>query len=152
MKRLVVLFCIPLVATVLLARAHACNTGAPIVGPERPSTPLAEIEKFTGVLFPYGAIVIRHDIDRRSDALVRAKLLVTHAQWQGLLGCARLSPDDFEESRRYLLGTNDGWWNPRDPLLLPTAQQSLPGAKVLNLGIDRSDPEKILVFLMWHAT
>jgi hypothetical protein len=152
MKRVIALLCIPFLALLLLVPAHACNTGAPILGPERPSTPLSEIEKHTGVMFPYGATVIRHDIDLRSDALIRAKLVVTHAQWQGLLGCARLSPSDFEEGRRYLLGINDGWWNPRDPRQLPTAQQSLPGAKYLNVGIDRSDPERILVYFMWHAT
>jgi hypothetical protein len=152
MKHVVALLCIPLVAMLLPAGAHACNTGAPVLGPERPSTPLSEIEKHTGVLFPYGATVLRYDIDLRSDALIRAKLVVTHAQWQGLLGCAKLSPDAFEEAQRYLLGPNDGWWDPKEPRQLPTAQQRLPGVKVLNIGVDRSDPERILVFLMWHAT
>src|SRR5262245_48488196 len=104
MRRLVALVCIRLVARVLCTTADACNTGAPMPTPKPPSTPLAEIQTFTGVLFPYGATVIRYDRDMRSDALIRAKLVVTLAQWQGFLGCAQLTPDAFEEERRYLLG------------------------------------------------
>ncbi len=152
MMRAIAVFCIHVVAMVLFTTAHACDTGAPILKPEQPSSPLAEIQKFTGTLFPYGATVIRYERQMESDALIRAKLFVTPAQWQGFLGCARLEPDAFEEEKRYLLGSNTDWWNPRDSRQLPTAQARLPGARVLNVGVDRSDPERILVFFVWHRT
>ena len=113
---------------------------------------LTEIEDLTKVRFPAGATLIHHDRARDSDALVRAKLRMTVEQWSSFQAALQLHVDAFSEDKRYLLGINDGWWNPAEVAMLPTAQIQLPDAKVLNLGVDRSDPQQLLVYLVWHAT
>ncbi|MEE4379496.1 MAG: hypothetical protein V2J55_18575 [Candidatus Competibacteraceae bacterium] len=105
-----------------------------------------------GISFPAGTKLIRYDSDFGSDGLIRAKLVFTPAQWTRFVDESPLDPETFEEEQRYLLGTNVEWWNPEDPAELPTAQASLPDAKVLNVGIDRSDPNLITAFLVWHGT
>jgi len=119
------------------------------VKPERRSSPLAEIDKFTSVLFPYGATVIHYEREMEFDALIRAKLLVAPAQWQGFLGARGSSPARSRKSGATFCSNVD-WWKPGDTRQLPTAQVRLPGAGVID--VDRSDPQRMPVFLVWHRT
>jgi hypothetical protein len=113
---------------------------------------LKELEESTGIGFPQGVTLIRYERDLGSDALIRAKLAFTPEQWTSFVNASPLDPDTFEEEQRYLLGTNVGWWNPQDPPALPTAQALLPDAKVLNVGVDQANPNRITAFLVWHGT
>jgi len=113
---------------------------------------LQQIEQFTRVSFPEGATVVQQARTSDSDAILRAKLLMTPAQWTAFVGALALPADAFEEEKRYLLGINDGWWNPKDPTRLPTAQLALPDGKILNVGIDRTDEQRLQVYFIWHGT
>lgn len=113
---------------------------------------LQDIERRTGLQFPAGTQLIRHDLATDSDALLRARLSMTPAQWAAFTASLQLPADAFEEERRYLLGTNDGWWTPKTPAALPTTQVPRPDAKVLNLGVDSSQPAQLQIYLVWHAT
>ena len=68
------------------------------------------------------------------------------------LSHAPLSEIDFSEDKRYLLGPDDDWWDPERPESPPTAQAALPNAEFLNVGVDRSDPARFVLYLMWHQT
>ena len=139
---------------VLVVTLFACDNrkGEQSLNPQTNSAALKEIEEFTGVQFPEGATVIRYGREMEFDALVRAKLVLTPSQWQSFLGHLLLDPSAFEEDQRYLLGSNFDWWNPQDAKQLPTVQARLPDAKVLNVGVDQSDPQHLLVFFVWHET
>lgn len=63
-----------------------------------------------------------------------------------------LAQVDFTEDKRYLLGPDEGWWDPERPASLPTAQAALPNGEYLNVGADRGDQARIVVYLMWHQT
>ena len=112
---------------------------------------LQDLEQAIGITFPEGTRLVRYERVTGSDALVRAKLVFTPSQWAEFIR-GRFDASTFEEEQRYLLGTNVDWWNPRDPKHLPTAQIRLPEAKVLDVGVDRSNPKEFLVFLVWHGT
>jgi hypothetical protein len=148
-------------AAMVAAALAACNNpqGDPAVKTTTVQQPaggavnaLGQIEAATGIRLPPGTTVIQHARASDSDALVRARLAMSPEQLSAFLGALSLTNDAFEEDKRYLLGTNDGWWNPKDPAVLPTAQLPLSGAKVLNVGVDRADPQRPQVYFLWHGT
>ena len=143
------------VALLLLAGAlFACDTsnGESRMSRTDNTLSLQDIETSIAIEFPPGTRLIHVERSTESDALIRAKLVVTPTQWANFVASSPLDPDTFEDGQRYLLGTNVEGWNPQDSATLPTAQAWLPGAKVLNVGVDRSNPEQFLVFLVHHGT
>lgn len=86
------------------------------------------------------------------DDAVFLKIEFVKEQWDPFLAASPMRDEEFSEERRYLLGPDEGWWDPGRPQALPTAQVYLPRGEVLNMGVDRSDPAKIVVYLMWHQT
>ncbi len=115
-------------------------------------THLRNLENSIDISFPEGPTLIRYERVTGSDALIRAKLIFTPGQWARFVNTSPIDRGSFIENKRYLLGTNDGWWNPQDSKALPTIQVLLPDAKVFNVGVDRSDSKAFLVFLVWHGT
>ena len=108
---------------VLLTCASACHNreGEANVKPTAASAPatskanaLHEVERITGLRFPEGVVLLRHERASDSDALVRARLTMTPAQWATFLAALSVPADAFDEEKRYLLGINDGWWTPKD--------------------------------------
>lgn len=85
------------------------------------------------------------------DALF-AKVEFTSDRYDSFLASSPFGAADFAEERRYLLGESDTFWDPKSPSQLPTAQTRLPNGRVLNMGIDRSEPNKVVIYLMWHGT
>lgn len=132
--------------------ACSCSSGENSMNTAAKSAQLQEIESFTGLEFPEGITLLRYEREMESDALIRAKFNFSPSQWASFLKRLPLDPDTFDDDQRYLLGANHGWWNPQDAEHLPTAQANLPGAQVLDIGVDRSDPQRLVVFLVWHRT
>ena len=143
------------VALLLLAGAlFACDTsnGESRMSRTDNTLSLQDLETSIGIEFPPGTRLIHVERNSESDALIRAKLAFTPTQWASFVASSPLDHDTFEEGQRYLLGTNVAGWNPQDSATLPTAQAWLPGAKVLDVGVDRSNPDQFLVFLVHHGT
>ncbi len=138
----------------LIATLLACNTdsGEDAVNTATTSAQLQEIASFTGLRFPDGITLIRYEREMESDALIRAKFIFTPSQWHSFLNQLPFEPNAFDNEQRYLLGANFDWWNPQDASQLPTAQAHLPDAQVLDVGVDHSDPQHLVVFLVWHRT
>jgi hypothetical protein len=143
-----------LLELILVAVLFACGShhGEESMNAATQSAQLQEIESFTGLRFPKGVTLIHYEREMESDALIRAKFVFTPSQWQSFLSQSPLDPDTFEDEQRYLLGSNFAWWDPQGPEQLPTAQAHLPDARVLNVGVDRSDPQRFVVFFIWHRT
>ncbi|CAD7850575.1 MAG: hypothetical protein [Olavius algarvensis Gamma 1 endosymbiont] len=72
--------------------------------------------------------------------------------WATFVLSPSLAEAYFTEDKRYLLGPDEGRWDPGRPASLPTAQVALPNGEYLNVGVDRGDPARIVVYLMWHQT
>lgn len=128
-------------------------------GPEEAEATMAEndaalekIRTVTGLALPEGTEVLGLEQDGAIDSHLSAKLAFAPMALERFLASLALAPDAFAERSRYYLGTNQGWWDPETPPALPTAQTRLAPGRVLNLGIDRRDPQRPVVYLFWHTT
>jgi hypothetical protein len=139
-----------MVLAVLLA--CSCNSGENTMNTATQSDQLLEIESYTGLKFPQDSKLIYYEREMESDALIRAKFSFTPSQWQTFSKQLPMDPDTFEDEQRYLLGANSSNWNPQDTKQLPTSQALLPDGQVLDVGVDRTNPERFVVFLVWHRT
>lgn len=145
-----------------LAALAILLTGAAVFGAAEPQAAevtvadqpqaIRAIETATKLRLPEGTVVIGFEEGGAIDSYLSAKLTMPApalAEWLRVLAIA---PDAFSENSRYFLGTNEGWWDPEAPAELPTAQTDLAPGRILNIGIERSDPERPVVYLFWHTT
>jgi hypothetical protein len=115
----------------------------------RQMTTLAER---TGLVFPKGVKVLGAKDESGLDGAIFAKLELSPEQWRDLLAASPLAEEQFSDSSRYLLGPDDGWWDPKKPQSLPTAQSRLERGGVLNIGVDRTNAAAFVVYVLWHQT
>lgn len=108
--------------------------------------------KAVGLELPAGAQVVGIHRENGMDDLVAVKLEVPAADWAAFLARTPVDPRLFRPGERGLLGPDDGFWDPHQARSLRTAEASLPGARVLNLGYDDSRPGVIVVYLVNHGT
>lgn len=113
---------------------------------------LEKIRTVTGLSLPEETEVLGIEEGGAIDSHLAAKLALAPPALEQWLASLPLVPDAFEDARRYFLGTNQGWWDPETPAALPTAQMELAPGRILNIGIDRADPERAVVYLFWHTT
>jgi hypothetical protein len=113
---------------------------------------LADLAGKMRLTFPPGMRVLGVRETVGFDNAVFLKIEFGNEQWDRFLAASPMRDEEFSDERRYLLGANEDWWDPGRPQELPTAQTYLPQGKVLNMGIDRGDPAKAVVYLMWHET
>ncbi|WP_299443286.1 hypothetical protein [uncultured Rhodospira sp.] len=112
----------------------------------------ATIHAVTGLDLPEGAEVLGLREGGAIDSSLSAKVVFPPTALDRFVADLGLRPADFGETRRYLLGTNDGWWDPEAPPRLPTAHVEMAPGRVLNLGLDQRDPDRPVVYLFWHTT
>jgi hypothetical protein len=113
---------------------------------------LTELSSKIGLTFPPGTQVLGVRELRGQDDAILLKVKLGKDQWGSFLASSPFKDKIFSEGKRYLLGPNDDWWNPKQPETLPTAQAALPNAKILNLGVDQKDSTEVIVYVMWHET
>jgi hypothetical protein len=113
---------------------------------------LSELSKRIGLELPAGTELVGSARESGIDEAVRAKIALSPDGWSELLTRAALSETDFTDEKRYLLGKNDGWWDPERVTSLPAAQAEVAPGRFLDLGVDRSESSRILVYLLWHET
>ncbi|MBU4263925.1 MAG: hypothetical protein KKC76_18875 [Proteobacteria bacterium] len=104
------------------------------------------------LVLPPNAVILGIRETNGLDNSAFLKVQFDKDQWDQFLDASPLRSEEFSDERRYLLGPNDGWWDPERPKVLPTAQAHLAEGKVLNMGVDQSDTSKVVVYLMWHET
>lgn len=113
---------------------------------------LEKIRTVTGLALPEDTEVLGVEEGGAIDSHLSAKLALAPPALEQWLASLALAPDAFEDASRYFLGTNQGWWDPETPAALPTAQIELAPGRILNIGIDRSDSQRSVVYLFWHTT
>jgi len=86
------------------------------------------------------------------DDVVFLKVEFDKREWLPFLKSVPIHNEEFSDSKRFFLGTDQGFWDPNQCPELPTAQALLSGGKVLNLGVDQSKAAIVTVYLMWHST
>lgn len=132
----------------LLLILIGCEVGTP----EAKGMTLDELSDKLGLTFPQGTELLAVSSESGIDDALFAKLSMAPESWSAFLSEVPLTEADFSEDKRYLLGPNDGSWAPEQPSSLPTAQAGLANNEFLNVGVDRSDPARLIVYLMWHQT
>lgn len=141
---------VPLIAAApFLAEFGAEEAEATMAGND---AALEKVRTVTGLDLPEGTELLGIDDDGAIDSHLSAKLAFAPAALDQLLASLGLAPDAFADTSRYFLGTNQGWWDPETPPALPTAQIELAPGRILNIGIDRRDPQRPIVYLFWHTT
>ena len=86
------------------------------------------------------------------DEAIRAKLEMSEADWKSFASGLGLSEDDLEPENRAYLGRDSGWWDPGSVPGLVAVQIQLPNAEALNVGLDRRNPARFVVYLFWLQT
>ena len=114
--------------------------------------PLEKITATTTLSLPSDTEIFGVSEDGAIDSFLSAKFSVSSEELGALLEAADLDEDDFEDSKRYLLGQDDDWWDPQTPKTLPTAQKMIAPGRVLNLGVDYSSCARPVIYLVWHST
>lgn len=113
---------------------------------------LAELAKQMQVVFPPKT----HPLGIRKliglDDAVFLKIEFSQDEWLQFLKTSPIQASDLSDAKRFFLGEDQGWWDPSQPTKLPTAQALLPEGKILNLGVDQSKSDLVIVYLMWHST
>lgn len=140
------------VFTLSIAGCQGRSSTEPVV-PMNQNEQLALLSTEVGLEFPPDTKILGMRDDQSGlDGAVFAKLQLEAGQWDALLSASPFVNEPFEDTKRYLLGPEDGWWDPKTPSLLPTASLNLPGGKVLNLGVDQSDSDVTTLYVFCHET
>lgn len=113
---------------------------------------LSEWETTMHVKFPPGTEALGLMKLEERDSLVRLKVKMPAAAWPEFLGNAPIDEQDLTDKRRFFLGPDEEWWDPSKPASLPTAQARLANGSVVNIGVDQSGGETVIVYLLWHET
>ena len=113
---------------------------------------LAKCSKKMQISFPPGTRVLCDQDEAGMDSALSLKVEIPGDRWEAFLAGSPFRGKDFRSEARYLLGPDDGSWDPSRPSDLPTAQVRLMSGAYLNMGVDRTDPVKAVLYLFWHET
>ena len=116
------------------------------------SDPRDRIAAAIGLSLPGEARVVAMAEDGAIDSVLAAKLVMPPEAAERLLARVGLTETGLTDRQRYLLGSDRGGYDPDSVPVLPTGQVRLAPGRVLNLGLDRRDPERWVVYLLWHTT
>ena len=130
----------------------ACDNNTTQQGEPMNETQLLAVGSKMNLTFPADTRVLGVNESHGIDDAVFLKVEISRVAWPKFLASSPFKEGDFAEDKRYLLEPDQGWWDPTAPQKLPTAQTYLPGAKVLNMGVDKSNNQKVIVYLFWHST
>ncbi len=152
-SRKVVAALVSLIALTLSIAGCEGRSNTESVVPMNQNEQLAQLSTKVGLPFPADTKILGIRYDQSGpDGIVFAKLQLEAGQWDAFLATSPFVDEPFEDTKRYVLGPEDGWWDPKTPSLLPTANVNLPGGKVLNLGVDQSDNGVATLYLLYHET
>ncbi len=105
-----------------------------------------------GVKFPAGARLIGMERENGMDDMVCAKVAIATVDLPAFLASAPLPTDAFSPGTAGFLFSNHDWWDPESALHLRTGQAKLPGARVLNIGVDDGHPSVVYLYVVNHGT
>jgi hypothetical protein len=141
-----------LVLSLLFPALPACDNNTTEQGELMNEKQLSAVGSKMNLTFPADTRLLGVNESHGIDDAVFLKVEISAAAWPKFLASSPFREGDFAEDKRYLLEPDQDWWDPSAPQKLPTAQTYLPGAKVLNMGVDKSNSQEVVVYLFWHAT
>jgi hypothetical protein len=141
-------------ATVIWTAALILVSACPKEGPPhmKKADNLGEIGQELGLTIPPSARLLYSHRESGMDDRVTLKVEMKAADWPAFLAGTPVRADGFRPGTRGFLGQDDGAWNPHKASQLRTAQAVLPGQRMLNIGVDDSQPEVVIVYIVNHGT
>ena len=131
----------------------ACNTpdrgGQPH---DQPVESLAALSAELSLQFPASTRLIGVRRSHGMDDIVRVKLEMASRELPFLVAQTQIDPAAFYPGTRGLLGSDKDFWDPHQAPAIRTGQAKRPDARALNLGIDDSQPDVAVVYLVEHGT
>lgn len=111
---------------------------------------LSDWEHKMHLIFPDNTIALGLMENPGMDEVAYLKVSIPKHSWKDFIGSSLFHLEDMENEKRFFLGTDNEWWNPGEPVDLPTAQASLPDGSIVNVGVDLSKTSDAIIYLMWH--
>jgi hypothetical protein len=113
---------------------------------------LSQLSQALGLEFPPSARLIGVLRSNGMDDAVRVKLEIATQEFPDFLARTQMDVASFRPGTRGMLGQDKGFWDPHQSKSLRTGQVARPTARSLNLGIDDSRADRVVVYLMEHGT
>jgi len=105
------------------------------------------------IAIPPTVRVLRYQKWQGIDESIQAMLEMSESEWQAFASGLDIKDEDLTpEDVVYLLGSDGDWWDPGSVPGLVGIQIVLPNLEALNIGVDRRDPSRTVVYLAWHQT
>ena len=113
---------------------------------------LSQLSQALGLEFPASTRLIGVLRSNGMEDAVRVKLEMAAKEFPDFLARTQIDPASFRPGTRGMLGPDKGFWDPHQSKSLRTGQASRPSARSLNVGIDDSRADQVVVYLMEHGT
>ena len=113
---------------------------------------VAELEARIGFSLPEGIEVKGIRINPGRASLAQAKLRMNRSAYDVFRQRCPIKDEAFRPGPRGLITQDRGFWDPRKAKNLRTGQAHLPGATALNVGLDESNPDAVVVYIQYHGT
>jgi len=120
----------------------------------RESISADELGRAINFPLPSDARVLRWEKHQGMDEAINAKLEMPATAWASFFASLGVEDEDLSTERLSPLGSDEAWWgdHPRSIPGIAAVQIQLPNAESLNVGVDRRDPDRVIVYLFWFQT
>lgn len=117
-----------------------------------PSDALQKLSRDLDLPLPTTAHLVGIEREEGADDMVRAKLLMTPAEWAAFAPKSPVKPEQMRAARPNILGPDEGFWDPNRARGLRLGQVERPGSRYLNIGYDDSKAGEVAVYIFEHGT
>jgi hypothetical protein len=116
-----------------------------------PSRTLTELAHEVGLTFPPSARLLGQHREDGMDDYLQFKVEIDAAELPVFEASSPIPGQAMEPGGGGLMGPDHDFWDPHRAATLRTGQKSLPGARVLNLGMAESGG-KVALYVVNHGT
>jgi hypothetical protein len=143
-------------ATFWLAAPDGWWANPPPPSPEASPLPsaddLRDAERETGLTFPESTRVLVWRADKGHNRSLEIKFEMANADWPAFLSASPFRDQPLREDAPAHLGVDHGPWGPYQVAHLLKGEFRTSDAHDLNLGADKSRPDVVVVYVVWHET
>jgi hypothetical protein len=113
---------------------------------------LHEAERETHLTFPTSSRILWWDAWRGNNPYLQMKFEMAASEWPAFIAASPFGDQPPRENGGAFLGVDHETWTPYRVEHLLEGEVRLPGVLDLNLGVDRSRADVVVVYLVWHPT
>ena len=130
----------------------SCDKGTTTMS-SKPADTLPALARELGVTFPPSTRLLGVQREEGGmDSAVFLKVEMAAAEFPAFLASTPLDPGALRNGTRGFLGSDQGFWDPHRAARIRTGQAILAGNRALNVGVDDSNPNVAVVYIVLHDT